>query len=109
MEKMSGYLFMSGLATVGIATVLYVWMLLTQKAEAGRYGSIFAWLGTVFLTGSLATRWVAAGHGPFSNMYEYTLSFSWGIMLAYLVVERQYKTRSLGGFVLPVSWQGYHR
>jgi cytochrome c-type biogenesis protein CcsB len=100
---MSFYFFLSGFATIGIATLLYIWMVASKQADFGRYGTIFAWLGVVFLAGSLITRWVAAGHGPFSNMYEYSLSFAWGISLSYVLVERRYKARSLGAFVLPVA------
>jgi cytochrome c-type biogenesis protein CcsB len=36
-------------------------------------------------------------------MYEYTVSFSWGIVASYLFFERQIKSRALGTLVIPVA------
>ena len=39
-------------------------------------------LGLVLLTGALVTRTIATGHMPFSNHYEFAISFAWGMILA---------------------------
>src|SRR3990170_8948118 len=103
MEKMSVIFFWSGLLTIGLATMLYIAYALSRQGDAGRFGSIFAWIAVILLTGSVITRTIAAGRGPFANMYEFSLSFSWGILLAYVVMERKYKLRTMGAFVVPVS------
>ena len=69
---------------------------------AGRYGTILAVNALGFLTASIVARWIAAGHGPFSNMYEFSLAFSWAAMTIYLYFESQYRSRSLAVIVLPV-------
>ena len=71
-------------------------------AALGRWGTIFNINAFAFLTGALAFRWVAAGHGPFSNMYEFSLSFAWGTLAAQLYFEFRYGLRSLAILVLPV-------
>jgi cytochrome c-type biogenesis protein CcsB len=71
-------------------------------ASLGRWGTIFTINAFVFLTGALAFRWIAAGHGPFSNMYEFSLSFVWGTLAAHLYFEFRYGLRSLAILVLPV-------
>jgi ABC-type transport system involved in cytochrome c biogenesis permease subunit len=70
---------------------------------AGRYGTILSVNAFGFLTASIIARWIAAGHGPFSNMYEFSLAFAWGAMGIYLYFESQYHTRQLALLVLPIS------
>jgi cytochrome c-type biogenesis protein CcsB len=47
-------------------------------------------------------RTIATGHGPFSNMYEFSASFAFGILAVYLYFERRYHQRALGLIALPV-------
>jgi ABC-type transport system involved in cytochrome c biogenesis permease subunit len=56
-----------------------------------------------FLAACLGFRWVAAGHGPFANMYEFSIAFAWAAVGAYLLVERRYGLQMLSLFVLPVA------
>jgi cytochrome c-type biogenesis protein CcsB len=70
---------------------------------AGRYGTILSVNAFVFLTASIIARWIAANHGPFSNMYEFSLAFAWGAMAIYLYFEAQYQARTLALVVLPVA------
>lgn len=71
-------------------------------ASLGKWGTILVINAFVFLTGALAFRWVAAGHGPFSNMYEFSLSFVWGTLAAELYFEFKYGLRSMAILVMPV-------
>lgn len=57
----------------------------------------------VLVTVYLAMRWIVAGHGPFSNMHEFAVSFVWGILVAYLVTLWKFKMRMLSLVVLPVT------
>jgi cytochrome c-type biogenesis protein CcsB len=72
------------------------------SASLGRWGTILIINAFVFLTGALTFRWIAAGHGPFSNMYEFSLAFVWGTLAAHLYFEFRYGLRSLAILVLPV-------
>ena len=74
----------------------------TVSASLGRWGTILIINAFVFLTGALTFRWIAAGHGPFSNMYEFSLAFVWGTLAAHLYFEFRYGLRSLAILVLPV-------
>jgi ABC-type transport system involved in cytochrome c biogenesis permease subunit len=71
--------------------------------SAGRYGTILTVNAFAFLTGSLIFRAIESGHGPFSNMYEFSLAFSWGAIAIYLYFEVQYHIRSLALMVLPIA------
>ncbi len=70
---------------------------------AGRYATILAINAFAFLTASLALRAAASGHGPFSNMYEFSLAFAWGALTIYLYFEFRFKLRTLALVVLPVA------
>lgn len=48
-------------------------------------------------------RTVQTGHGPFSNMYEFALSFAWGIVIAGLIFYWRYKTASIVNIGLLVA------
>jgi cytochrome c-type biogenesis protein CcsB len=67
------------------------------------YGTLIAWLSLLFLTASLAFRTIAVGHGPFANMYEFSIAFAWGVQGAYLYFERRYHQRVIGLIALPVT------
>ena len=67
------------------------------------YGTLIAWLGLVFISASLIFRTIAVGHGPFANMYEFSIAFAWGVLGAYLYSERRYHQRVLGLIALPVT------
>jgi ABC-type transport system involved in cytochrome c biogenesis permease subunit len=87
------------------ATGLYLAYLALRKETVGRAATGAAMVGAILLTSGLALRWIEAGidHPPFTNLYESLLFFAWGIVVFYLVIERRYKFRSGGAFILPVA------
>ncbi len=127
--------FLLGFALVGLATACYVALLLWPRAvlhtaaatEAGPTLAVAAegqapgwlgptattgtWLAVAALTASLVARWVAAGSPPYSNMWEFTVAFGWGIVLSYALFEWRLRARpdglqydrTMGAFVLPVA------
>jgi cytochrome c-type biogenesis protein CcsB len=126
MFEVSQYTFVAAIVALAAGFVLYVVNVFgprgvrvlsfntgggTQETDAfgpllktaGRYGTILAVNAFGFLTASIITRWIAAGHGPFSNMYEFSLAFAWGALGIYFYFESQYHARSLGLLVLPIS------
>ena len=103
MAKMSLYFFSAAFLSLGAGTVLYLWYILRKQRRIGKYATLINWLGATLLTMSLLFRSIVAGRGPFSNQYEFALAFAWGIVLAYLYIERSFKFRSLGVFVLPLA------
>ena len=63
---------------------------------ASRLATFLTWTGVVFLTLSLVFRVIATGRPPFSNMWEYLVSFGWGVLACYAVFERRYRSAALG-------------
>jgi len=52
-------------------------------------------LTLVFITLAIVFRAIQTGHGPFSNMYEFALSFAWGILVMGIFFEWRYKTAAV--------------
>ena len=67
------------------------------------YGSLIAWLALAFISAALIFRTIAVGHGPFANMYEFSIAFAWGVLAAHVYFERRYHLRILGLIALPVA------
>ncbi|HZK05018.1 MAG TPA: c-type cytochrome biogenesis protein CcsB [Actinomycetaceae bacterium] len=57
-------------------------------------------LGLVFHTLGVVTRSLAAGHVPWSNMYEFTITLTLVIVGLYLLMARRHDLRYLGAFVI---------
>lgn len=113
MGRMEVFMFMASLITLALATLLYAWDLFKLRRalkgkiiagasedavvgysvlEVGRFATILAASATAFLTLSLIARAVNTGHGPFTNMYEFSAVFAWGVMAASLYFQWRYKT-----------------
>lgn len=103
-----------------IAFILYVLssvvfiVAMTGKNWSGRdpkqheikFGRIAYWMaviGFIAQTGYVITRWIAGGHSPTSNMFEFMAFLDYCIILAYLIIYRIYKLTVIGAFVLPLG------
>ncbi|MGI8477190.1 MAG: c-type cytochrome biogenesis protein CcsB, partial [Thermomicrobiales bacterium] len=53
---------------------------------------------------SVLLRSIAAGRGPTSNMYEFSLAFIFAVTLIYLIFERMYEAKQLGAIVVPIAF-----
>lgn len=69
----------------------------------GRIGTMMAFFGALFVGLSILTRAIAASHIVLSNMYEYSLVFTFFTTTAYLIFERIYGVRQLGAIVMAVA------
>ncbi len=67
------------------------------------YANAFLIGALILLTAYLGIRMSITGHGPFANQHEFAVSFTWGILLAYVVFALRYKLRALALVVLPVT------
>jgi cytochrome c-type biogenesis protein CcsB len=103
MAALSYYAFTAALITLGVALLSYLWFTVGRQKEAGRFATFFTFNGAGLLTASLAARWVAAGHPPYSNQYEFATSFAWGTVATYLYIERRYRLRSVGVVAIAVA------
>jgi len=60
-------------------------------------------LGFIANLGYFITRWIAAGHAPVSNLFEFTTAFGMMIVGAFILIYFIYKTPALGLFALPIA------
>lgn len=60
-------------------------------------------LGFVAQVGYFITRWIAAGHAPVSNLFEFTTFFGMMMVGAFILIYFLYKTPVLGLFALPIA------
>jgi cytochrome c-type biogenesis protein CcsB len=59
--------------------------------------------GFIAQFGYFITRWIAAGHAPVSNLFEFTTFFGMCLVGAFILIFFIYKTPLLGVFILPVA------
>jgi cytochrome c-type biogenesis protein CcsB len=90
------------------AAVLYIVHLRITALAVGRAASGFAAAGALCLLSGIMMRWLEAnylhrpGYTADTGLYEVMAVFSAVTVLIYLVMERVYRTRSAGAFVMPV-------
>lgn len=68
-----------------------------------KIGIFITILGFVSQIGYFITRWIAAGHAPVSNLFEFTTFFGMALVGSFIVLYFIYKTALLGLFTLPVA------
>ena len=95
--------FVTALVALQLALILYIWDLVVKARGHGQtiksHGSyafftlLISWLA---LTASLATRAVLTGHVPFTDMYEFTTSFCWGVIFTGLLFQWRLKSEIFG-------------
>jgi len=108
--------FVAAVISIGLSAVLGLWQFIPRKKSSAtvsgvRHGVrgnlilITSLSGLGFLTLSMVTRTVITGHGPFSNMYEFSMAFSWGIVAMGLFFWRRHRTfvASAIGFVIALG------
>src|SRR5699024_10676112 len=49
------------------------------------------------------TRWIAGGHAPVSNMFEFVTFLGMSLVLAFIIIYFIYRLSVLGLFALPVA------
>jgi cytochrome c-type biogenesis protein CcsB len=122
MAELSHYAFLAGLFTIALAFLLHVTSAINSRSQltfagsvplatsttmvdsgtSARYASILTVNAFVFLTASLLLRTVVSRHAPFSNMFEFSLAFSWGALGLSIYFENRYRLHMLTLLVIPI-------
>ncbi len=128
MLRMSQYCVFAGIIAVILALVCYVLAfasvrvarartaLATEPAAGGTetigvgapsglvvFGTLTTWLALGFLSAALVFRWFGTGHGPFANMYEFSIAFAWGALAVHVYFLQRYRQWTTGVVVLPIA------
>jgi cytochrome c-type biogenesis protein CcsB len=93
-----------------IATLFFGGAIKSKKGEVksgsngwGKIAILLTIIGFIAQLGYFITRWVAAGHAPVSNLFEFTTFFGMCLVGAFIFIYFIYKTPLLGLFTLPVA------
>ena len=93
-----------------VATVLFGGAVKSSSSQStksynrwGNFAIIFTIIGFIANLGYFITRWIAAGHAPVSNLFEFTTAFGMMIVGAFILIFFIYKTPALGLFALPMA------
>ena len=62
----------------------------------------FAIIANILITLQLVSRWIISSHFPISNLFESLCFLSWGLILAQLLLEREYQTPIISTLSLPI-------
>lgn len=77
-----------------------------KKQKQGMAGTIGITLTLIGLAAQLVyvvTRWIASGHIPISNMFEFVTFFGMGMVIAFIILYFIYRLTILGLFALPIA------
>ncbi|WP_010650731.1 c-type cytochrome biogenesis protein CcsB [Oceanobacillus massiliensis] len=74
-----------------------------KKTKTGTIGIIITMIGFATQLVYLITRWIASGHAPVSNMFEFMTFFGMCMVLGFIIVYFYYKLTFLGLFALPIT------
>jgi cytochrome c-type biogenesis protein CcsB len=72
-------------------------------SAAAPFANTFTILAIVVLGLSMAMRAVVVGRGPWGNLFEYTVAFSFTMITGYYLLSRRYPIRSIGFIPLGVA------
>ncbi|WP_047982429.1 c-type cytochrome biogenesis protein CcsB [Ornithinibacillus contaminans] len=74
-----------------------------KSGFAGRLAITLTILGLVAQLIYFITRWMASGHAPVSNMFEFVTFLGMCLVLAFVIIYFIYKLNILGLFALPIA------
>ena len=74
-----------------------------KNSKWGTIGLVLTIIGFLTHVGYFITRWIASGHAPVSNMFEFTTAFAMMLVGAFILLFAIYRTPSLGLFALPIA------
>ena len=77
--------------------------LAASPSPLSRAATALTVLAAVFLGTSLLLRGIVVERGPWGNMYEFTVAFSFSMLLGYSILARRYAIRSIGFIPLGVA------
>lgn len=76
---------------------------MSKKGIAGTIGITLTIIGFLSQVVYFITRWIASGHAPVSNMFEFVTFLGMSLVLAFIIIYFIYRLGALGLFALPIS------
>ncbi|MEC5422424.1 c-type cytochrome biogenesis protein CcsB [Virgibacillus sp. C22-A2] len=76
---------------------------ISKKDIAGKIGITLTIIGFIAQLIYFITRWMASGHAPVSNMFEFMTFLGMSLVIAFIILYFIYRLTVLGLFALPVA------
>ncbi len=74
----------------------------TFKNKSSDFVKSLAIIANIFITLQLISRWIISSHFPISNLFESLCFLSWGLILAQLILEKEYQTPIISTLSIPI-------
>ncbi|HLR68677.1 MAG TPA: cytochrome c biogenesis protein CcsA, partial [Virgibacillus sp.] len=74
-----------------------------KKGLTGTIAISLTIIGLITQVGYFITRWLASGHAPVGNMFEFMTFLGMSIVLAFIIIYFIYRLSILGLFALPIA------
>ncbi|ASK63306.1 c-type cytochrome biogenesis protein CcsB [Virgibacillus phasianinus] len=74
-----------------------------KKGKAGTIGITITIIGFLSQLVYFVTRWIASGHAPVSNLFEFVTFFGMAMVFAFIILYFIYRVSILGLFALPIA------
>lgn len=108
MAELSSNLLYAAFLLYLVATFIFGGAIRDNKSTNGynrwsQIGIIITTLGFAAHLGYFITRWIAAGHAPVSNLFEFITAFGMMLVLVFIIIYFIYKSSILGLFTLPIA------
>lgn len=75
----------------------------SKKSKAGTIGITITIIGFLAQIVYFITRWIASGHAPVSNLFEFVTFFGMAMVFGFIILYFIYKVSVLGLFALPIA------
>ena len=77
-------------------------LIATFKNKSSDFVKSLAIIANIFIALQLISRWIISSHFPISNLFESLCFLSWGLILAQLILEREYQTPIISTLSIPI-------
>ncbi len=87
-----------------LASIGFFAFIVSNKDKIGKLAVMLSLVGFIIHTIAIILRVIESGRLPFSNQFEFATSFTWGIVLCYIVLHFLYEFTAVGAFVMPLAF-----
>ncbi|MGL4522924.1 MAG: c-type cytochrome biogenesis protein CcsB, partial [Bacilli bacterium] len=106
MAAVSSNLLLFAFVAYLVATFMFGGALKDKGQTSSRWGTIgisLSMIGFFAQLGYFITRWIAAGHAPVSNLFEFITFFSMALVFSFIIFYFIYRSAFIGMFALPIA------
>src|SRR5690625_2150033 len=108
LATISSFMLYTAFALYSIATIIFGIAIKDknrqkQKVKSGIIAISLTIIGLIAQLVYFITRWIASGHAPVGNMFEFMTFLGMSLVLAFIIIYFIYRLNILGLFALPIA------